>query len=109
MGVPHRNTEDDVYNGMFIPKGTTVLANIWFDLYLDCLAERSIPLTTINRAMLHDPAVYPNPAVFDPDRFMTGPGRTPAPSVYRIVFGFGRRYVRGSLLFLHCAVLDHTS
>jgi len=28
-GVPHAVTEDDAYEGYFIPKGTTVLANIW--------------------------------------------------------------------------------
>ena len=28
-GVPHVSTEDDVYEGYFIPKGMTVIANIW--------------------------------------------------------------------------------
>ena len=26
-GVPHRSTEDDIYEGMFIPKGSVVIAN----------------------------------------------------------------------------------
>lgn len=26
-GVPHRSTEDDIYKGMFIPKGSLVIAN----------------------------------------------------------------------------------
>lgn len=26
-GVPHRVMEDDVYQGMFIPKGATIVAN----------------------------------------------------------------------------------
>lgn len=26
-GIPHLTTEDDVYNGMFIPKGSLVMAN----------------------------------------------------------------------------------
>ena len=30
MGLPHRLMEDDVYNGMFIPKGSLVFANIWY-------------------------------------------------------------------------------
>lgn len=28
-GLPHVSTEDDVYEGYFIPKGSTILANIW--------------------------------------------------------------------------------
>lgn len=29
IGVPHRTTEDDVYNGYFIPEGSVVMANQW--------------------------------------------------------------------------------
>lgn len=29
-GVPHRLTQDDMYNGYFIPQGTTVIANLWY-------------------------------------------------------------------------------
>ena len=32
MGLPHRLMEDDVYNGMFLPKGTLVFANVWYAL-----------------------------------------------------------------------------
>lgn len=28
-GVPRCTTEDDVYKGMFIPRGTTIFANAW--------------------------------------------------------------------------------
>lgn len=28
-GVPHQTAQDDTYAGYFIPKGTSVLANIW--------------------------------------------------------------------------------
>ena len=27
VGVPHRSMEDDVYKGMYIPKGSTIIAN----------------------------------------------------------------------------------
>lgn len=29
-GVPHASREDDIYGGYFIPKGTAVIANIWY-------------------------------------------------------------------------------
>lgn len=28
-GTPHASTEDDTYKGMFIPKGSTVIAPLW--------------------------------------------------------------------------------
>ena len=32
LGVPHQLTQDDEYNGYFIPKGTVVNVNIWYGL-----------------------------------------------------------------------------
>ena len=29
-GIPHAVTEDDVYEGYFIPKGTVVFGNMWY-------------------------------------------------------------------------------
>lgn len=29
-GVPHRVLEDDIFNGYFIPKGSLVMANVWY-------------------------------------------------------------------------------
>ena len=34
MGIPHMTTEDDTYQGYYIPKGSVVMANIWYDLKL---------------------------------------------------------------------------
>ena len=31
LGVPHSAETDEVHNGYFIPAGTAVFANIWFD------------------------------------------------------------------------------
>lgn len=28
-GTPHASTTDDVYKGMFIPKGSTIIAPLW--------------------------------------------------------------------------------
>ena len=30
MGIPHSTLEDDIHDGYFIPKGSTILANIWY-------------------------------------------------------------------------------
>ncbi|KAJ7691367.1 cytochrome P450 [Mycena rosella] len=74
LGIPHRSLEDDVYNGMFIPKGSTVIAN--------------------TRAMTLDPTVYADPLKYDPTRFLPKPsGRgEPYPSA---TWGFGRRICPG--------------
>jgi cytochrome P450 len=29
-GLQHQSTEDDVYEGYFIPKGTLVIFNVWY-------------------------------------------------------------------------------
>jgi len=31
MGVAHAVTQDDTYGGYFIPKGTLIIGNIWFN------------------------------------------------------------------------------
>lgn len=33
LSVPHASTQDDVYNGWFIPKGTTVISSIWYSVH----------------------------------------------------------------------------
>ncbi|KAH8094928.1 cytochrome P450 [Cristinia sonorae] len=76
LAVPHRLTEDDEYNGYFIPAGTIVIPNAW--------------------AMLHDPSDYPEPGTFKPERFIKD-GRID-PNVRNpraFAFGFGRRVCPG--------------
>ncbi|KAF7346404.1 O-methylsterigmatocystin oxidoreductase [Mycena sanguinolenta] len=53
--VVHATTADDVYDGYFIPKGTTVIGNIW--------------------AMTRDESIYSEPERFNPDRFFTADGK----------------------------------
>ncbi|KIY61912.1 cytochrome P450 [Cylindrobasidium torrendii FP15055 ss-10] len=74
-GLPHCTTEDDVHDGYFIPKGSIVSFNIW--------------------KMCRDPAVYSNPEMFNPERFL---GESPEMDPEAVVFGFGRRICPGRLL-----------
>ncbi|KAG6330134.1 hypothetical protein ID866_8953 [Astraeus odoratus] len=74
LGVPHRTTTDDVFDGMFIPKGATVIPNIW--------------------AMARNKERFPEPLVFNPDRHLTSDGKV-AENTSSPVFGFGRRLCLG--------------
>ena len=49
-GLPHLSEKDDVYNGMFIPKGTNIHANQW--------------------AIHREEKLYPDADKFNPDRFL---------------------------------------
>jgi len=75
LGVPHRLIADDVYNGMYLPKGSIVSPNIW--------------------AMSRDERDYaPDPEVFRPERYLEANLRDPS----QYVFGFGRRICPGRYL-----------
>ncbi|KAL0576519.1 hypothetical protein V5O48_005464 [Marasmius crinis-equi] len=72
LAVPHAALEDDVYEGYWIPKGSTVIGNAW--------------------AVLHDEDLYgPEPMKFNPDRFMKQEGKERPPHPEKYGFGFGRR------------------
>ncbi|CAA7262429.1 unnamed protein product [Cyclocybe aegerita] len=73
LGIPHVVSQDDVYEGYSIPKGSVIMPNIWH--------------------MLHDPEVYPNPNEFNPDRF--NGSDVEMEKVKDLVFGFGRRVCPG--------------
>ncbi|KAJ7670072.1 cytochrome P450 [Mycena polygramma] len=75
LGVPHRVTEDDVYRGMLIPKGSLVISNI--------------------RGMSLDKKVYSDPTSFYPERFLPRPAGRGEPYFNDTVFGFGRRICTG--------------
>ncbi|THG94471.1 hypothetical protein EW145_g8131, partial [Phellinidium pouzarii] len=71
LGVAHCPTEDDVYNGYFIPAGITMYANIW--------------------AMQRNPSEYPEPDKFIPERWLPFDGEKTPLDVHKTQFGFGRR------------------
>ncbi|KAG2117750.1 cytochrome P450 [Suillus clintonianus] len=74
LGVPHAAVNDDVYDGYFIPKGTSILTNVW--------------------AMTHDATKYPAPFEFKPERFFTPSGDLNDDHVTP-VWGWGRRICVG--------------
>ncbi|KAJ7136875.1 cytochrome P450 [Mycena epipterygia] len=97
INLPHRLTEDDVYRGMRIPKGSVVFGNIW--------------------AILRDESIYKNATEFQPDRFVNekGPEVLSKMEPRNYVFGFGRRRCPGAdlvessiwlLLVTMCATLE---
>ncbi|KAK4033928.1 cytochrome P450 [Parachaetomium inaequale] len=72
-GTPHATTADDVYKGMFIPKGSTIIAPLW-----------SIHLND---------ADFPDPHEFQPERFL---GQREYPGTLgHSAFGWGRRICPG--------------
>ncbi|QSZ34961.1 hypothetical protein DSL72_007823 [Monilinia vaccinii-corymbosi] len=80
LGVPHKSLHDDVYNGMFIPRGTSVYFNTW--------------------AMSRDQAVYRDPDRFDPDRYIPVEQGGAGEPYLNGPFGFGRRICVGRHLAL---------
>ncbi|KAK7438570.1 hypothetical protein VKT23_017905 [Stygiomarasmius scandens] len=91
IAPPHRVSEDNIFNGYFIPKGSLVLANIW--------------------KMTHNPSVYHDPDTFKPERFIPSAENnyTPEADPRDLSFGFGRRICPGRVLadasvFISCAM-----
>jgi len=80
-GTPHANTQDDYYNGYLIPKGSTILGNLW-GIHLN-------------------EDYFPDPHHFNPDRFLD-PNRPdyPHPAGHS-AFGWGRRICPGEGLALN--------
>uniref|UniRef100_A0A8H7XY19 Cytochrome P450 n=1 Tax=Psilocybe cubensis TaxID=181762 RepID=A0A8H7XY19_PSICU len=72
--LPHRSTEDDIYKGYFIPKGSAVIPNVW--------------------AMTHDESVYEEPFKFKPERFFNADGSLNNDDRI-LAYGFGRRVCVG--------------
>jgi cytochrome P450 len=96
VAVPHRCTEDDWYEGMFIPKGTICIPNVWH--------------------MNRDPDIYGEDAgQFNPARYLDGngdvvPGPSDAKEEGHFTYGFGRRRCVGrhfanNSLFIDIAIV----
>ncbi|KAI8996406.1 cytochrome P450 [Trametes punicea] len=72
-GFPHALTKDDTYNGYFLPKGSTVYANI--------------------HAIMQDPELFPDADNFRPERFLET--NNPKLQNFTLHFGYGRRICPG--------------
>ncbi|KAH9971621.1 cytochrome P450 [Russula compacta] len=75
MGLPHASSQDDVYRGLFIPKGSVMVANAW--------------------GILHDPEIYPDPEAFRPERFLNEDGSLRDDPALSLAFGVGKRICAG--------------
>jgi cytochrome P450 len=95
--IPHKLREDDVHEGYFIPKDSTVIANLWC-VYCDNMFNISKKADFFNRGMARDSRQYRNPDAFDPSRFM---GDKPELDPRSYVFGFGRRICPGKYICLY--------
>lgn len=96
-GLPHKAVEDDWYEGMFIPKGATCMANIWH--------------------CNHDRAIFGDDADdFRPERHLNAKGDDVLPGPREtngeghVTFGFGRRicvgkYLANDSLFINAATI----
>ncbi|KIY64740.1 cytochrome P450 [Cylindrobasidium torrendii FP15055 ss-10] len=79
LGLPHVASEDDMYMGHFIEKGSVVWANIW--------------------SIMHEETLFPDPSAFKPERFLSEtPRSAEACEAIESSFGFGRRICPGMFL-----------
>ncbi|KAF9456686.1 cytochrome P450 [Collybia nuda] len=78
LALPHRLTQDDVYDGFFLPEGAIVFANTW--------------------GIFHDPDIYPSHADFIPERFLSPENSDVNPDPRPFAFGYGRRVCPGKHL-----------
>ncbi|KAG1863418.1 cytochrome P450 [Suillus tomentosus] len=75
IGFPHRATKDVLWKGHCIPKGATVYGCHW--------------------ALSRDPIAFPDPEIFNPQRWFDSEGRLKNNNARFITYGFGRRVCPG--------------
>lgn len=78
LGLPHRALDDELYDGVFIPRGALIYANA--------------------KAMTHDERIYKHPDRFEPERFLPAGAGGRGEPYPRGQFGFGRRICVGQHL-----------
>jgi hypothetical protein len=75
MGLPHAVDQEDTIKGYRIPEGALLIPAVWW--------------------WTRDPAVYHDPEVFKPERFLPPCNE---PYATNVTFGFGRRRCPGTIL-----------
>jgi len=91
LAIPHASLADEIFDGYLIPQGTTIFVNNW--------------------GMFHDEAVFDEPEIFNPDRFLTSEYGT-RPHVdesgrrHDMAFGSGRRICPGIRLAQNSIALN---
>ncbi|RDB28846.1 O-methylsterigmatocystin oxidoreductase [Hypsizygus marmoreus] len=76
LALPHKATQDDVYEGYHIPAGTILFGNTW--------------------GIFKNPDIYASPDDFIPERFLDKVANVPDPRSF--AFGYGRRICPGQHL-----------
>nr|XP_043901097.1 cytochrome P450 1B1 [Solea senegalensis] len=93
LTIPHSTTTDTSIMGHTIPKNTVIFINQW--------------------SLNHDPAVWPNPERFDPERFVDEQGALNKDKTSKVlIFSLGKRRCIGEdlsklQLFLFTALITH--
>jgi cytochrome P450 len=69
-GMYHSSTEDDWYEGYFIPKDSVVVLSWWYVCESPYQARRAASYQCHGRAIHRDPIRYPEPDEFRPSRYL---------------------------------------
>ncbi|KAF8148666.1 cytochrome P450 [Crassisporium funariophilum] len=89
-GFAHKATRDIIWQNYLIPKGATVMGNVW--------------------AVGRDPAYFPDPEKFNPQRWLNEEGKI-REDMKAYTFGFGRRvcpgqYMASASVFVNTALIQ---
>ena len=88
VAVPRKTTKSEILKGYHIPKGSIIFSNMWW-----ALDEVHAWTNNADKPsyMLHDPAVYSDPELFSPERFLETGEKHAELDPRTSAFGFGRR------------------